>query len=549
MVNRVSGLPSFGMPQQVTPEEMAQPVVLWSQPDGMSTVGAIDSLTPEQASLVTNLFFGDSGKYEGRYAMRGVGTGGNVAVNGLFVFVSSAGTIYPIRFTLTGIDVYDVVGGVWHASVGTALSGTRDKWVTATCWGSNIIFCNQVDRPYTLDPVGLTHTILATAPVCRQLTTYNGRVVASYILTGGTFPSRIQWSIKNDSTDWASAGSGFEDLISSPGGFVDQQVGVYPISDTFALVVRSSSIWGMGVTGYVDAPFSFSFMYPGLGTLAPQSVVVSPLGIILLGIDDVYIISQTGYSPIGTAIRDQLITLYSPYAIGAYNQKTREYILFLPTVLTSNIINPYPPAIAYGSNIWRCKLDPSEVITPYRPVTGKWTKCVYPNGAFAGAIERIAVGLYQDPTSGIQGLDMYFEAFTNTGPYAILAERKDVSSDQTTTPGFDTATGAFTLVSGVVRADPDTGAKTLLVEVQIDHTSAFAGNATVTVSGDGGATFQAYGSAVLAQTSYPTTVAVRGSAQFFEGNNLVIKVVSDVLTRSIISGIRAYVSKGGRKVW
>jgi hypothetical protein len=160
-----------------------------------------------------------------------------------------------------------------------------------------------------------------------HLATFNGRIMAS--LVGTT----VQWSVKFDHTDWDGLGSGYEDLLSAPGGRPDKQTAIIPISDEAAYCVRSNSIWQLGNTGDFDAPFSFSQVFSGIGTKLPATVARITRGFIAVGDNgQVWKVTPEGYEDISPAVSSDFKVPVADLKLmsAAYDIKFDEYRVVVP---------------------------------------------------------------------------------------------------------------------------------------------------------------------------------------------------------------------------
>lgn len=492
----------------------------------MVTTIPVDRLSPDAALLVDNYHVGFSTKYEQRFGMAILAGGnGSNSPRGLAVFSNAAGVKTLVRFNNTG--PMNLAESSWLPYSGGVISSPPSTAFTnVAAWGdSALLATDQTNKILTLDVANRTRNEIPNAPVCMHITVFDNRVIASYITSGGTFPTRIQWSVKDDNTDWSSEGSGYEDLYGTPGGEIDQQMGVYPISDVFALVVRSNSIWGMQISGYFDAPFSFSRMFPGIGTPARQSIatVIGPesqLGVMFVGVDDIYFVTQQGYQKVGTAVRDQIIASGVELANcqAVYDVRNREYILMVPA--TGQIAT---------ATVYRCKTD-----------RFRWTRATYPS-AFA----RMVWGQYNDTTTyppyGV--LIMVYDSGSNYGVRESPTSYQDYNSSGSL---VDSATDIDT---GFIRNDQNVDTTSGVVDVQLDYTIEQTATVTLASSVDGGTTWITLGSKSLSATSKPSVVAFRAAAQYVLGSSVQLRLTTSVLCGLKVISLRPYVVSGGRIVW
>lgn len=322
--------------------------VWWSPCKGMNTALPAQLLDNQTLVWAENVGI-HYGFLRTRYGVANVGSAAASDITTVVEFVTSGGEAYLIRMGLFGVQYFD--GTTWNTIAGYTAPVTMtvfDKFAT-TAFGDKMIFSDGLSGMYEYDPVAGAIQQIDGAPSAKHLTTLNGRVIASNVLDtdGLAHKTRVQWCVKNDSHDWDGIGSGFEDMLSTPGGFIDEQTGVYPIDDYAALVVRINSIWQMVESGNVEAPFRFERRFPGLGSKQRHSIVAVPGGIIGFFNDlSVYFITQDSIQPIGDPIRDPRWTKTGSriswdatnfpnlLAVGTYNTRLKKYVLALSSRAT-----------------------------------------------------------------------------------------------------------------------------------------------------------------------------------------------------------------------
>lgn len=332
-------LPEYSQQPGITLE----PIPCWQPPKGLDYNTALNRMGREFSPQITNLWL-DRGVIRSRYGTKDIGTG-IADLMAVLNFINSEGVAQLLRFTTTLMQLWD--GASWNTLASIFTGSTSDKF-TFTAYNNNLIFSNGIDGMYEYDFDTGTVTKIDGAPACRQVTTFDGRVLASNVvdpLTGSRLASRVVWSVKNNSKIWPDTtddpldtpeeaaqkklGSGFEDMLSTPGGQIDQQRGIWPVTDTTALAVRSRSVWQLVVTGNFDAPFRFDRLYDNLGSDAPYSIDTVPGGIIGLFNDDIYVMSQQDIRPIGSLIKDQVLaeTTVLNDCAGMFDPATKQYWL------------------------------------------------------------------------------------------------------------------------------------------------------------------------------------------------------------------------------
>lgn len=340
MTRALGGQVTYGV-QNVdpsTPGLIEEPIPLWQPPKGLDYLGSLDTVDKGYFVQSANLWL-DRGRLRSRYGTNFVG-GSSAAPDQIMAvvnFIKGNGAAYLIRFTMQTVQLWN--GAAW-TSIFTGLTGGRDDMFVFTSFGNTLIFSNGVDGLFKYDPDTGVVTQINGGPACRHLTTFNSRVIASNVSGSlGLLPSRIMWSVKDNSDIWPDTtgvsdddklGSGFEDLLSSPGGRIDIQRGVWPVNDTTAIVLRSNSVWQMTPTDNFDAPFVFARLYDNIGTDTPYSMDAVPGGVVGLFRDNLYIIQGDGsITPIGDRVKDALLAEVAQpnRVVGMYDPDTRNYWL------------------------------------------------------------------------------------------------------------------------------------------------------------------------------------------------------------------------------
>jgi hypothetical protein len=296
---------------------------------------------------------------------------------------------------------------------------------------------------------------------------------------------RTQWSVKNNSHDWDGEGSGFEDLLSTPGGQIDQVMGVWPVSDSISMMVRSGSIWQVTQTGDPEAPFRFERLFDNIGSRSRHSVDVVPGGIVLLATDDVYFISDRQIQPIGQMIKDTLFNEITDLSTvrGVFRPKTADYWL------------------AIGDVVYR-----------YSFVDKGWSRSKYPFNIrwmdesvfhYSGKTWAEATGTWADQTESwadahgtAQEPAFYFATDEALG--TVIKEDPDSTSDGYTQTG-KSAQG-LEIRTGVLLASSPLD-KTEIIEAQLEYEDGEARTLTFQYSEDLGATWTTYSSAATVVTT------------------------------------------------
>ncbi len=201
----------------------------------------------------------------------------------------------------------DVAFSNWTAYGGAALViGLAADRFSFLRWNATILAMNPDASTalQVLTPAAHTYVAVAGAPAAFHIAGFTNRVVASRV-TGNL--GRIQWSVKNDSTDWAGLGSGFEDLLAATGSRADIPWSVWPISETQAIVVCEHSLMMMTATDNFDAPFRFSVIAGAEGTPHPYSVAAVPGGIIYAGWNDIWYVTEENQISLGKPFLSEIL--------------------------------------------------------------------------------------------------------------------------------------------------------------------------------------------------------------------------------------------------
>lgn len=399
------------------PDLVVEELDYFDSPRGMNTLTKLSKLPREFSPLVKNMRL-NRGYLSSRLGVATLGIAATDPVMGIVDFVTARGNTHVVRFTTTGIEQYQ--GGVWNAISGVAFTGSLSDYFTVAAWRNNMLVDNGIDGIFDVNLGAGTGTRISESFASKHITTFASRVIASGVRDSGFQPYRIRWSAKLNHEDWTSQGSGFEDLLAAPGTGVDAVHGIFPVSDTIALMVRSRSIWQVSQTGLVETPFLFSRLLSEIGSDAPQTIVAIPGGVVFLGIDDIYIITPSGPQVIGEPIRRQILDNISlpREAYGAYDPFRGEYRLGVREGLGTTSLN---------------------VIWTYSFADKGWTRAEYPFDVRAFSFTRFTTGLTIGQLTGTIGdlvgpigelgvtersQGMYF-AMGGTGRFIVREEPND----------------------------------------------------------------------------------------------------------------------------
>lgn len=421
----------------------AKLIPLWTPANGLDLVTPLSKLDLASVPWIQNFKIQD-GYYMGREGTRYLNIYAEPThVMASMVWQTQAGVEWIIRFTTTQAQYYDWGLGGWLNVSGITpnLSGGLDNYFQWTGYGDSILFVNGKDGLYRIALTGapppVTKITTTGAPATpRFVTTFGGRVIVSNLASA---PSRVQWSVKNSYTDWSGIGSGYDDLISTPGGAIDTTYGIYPINDAQALVVRSNSIWLMSLTGDANVPHRFSQLYSNFGCEDPYSIVQVPGGIVGLFRDNVYFVNETTINPLGDSIKTLFRLSHNDNPLGRQS--------------TSQVVGAYDPDV----HEYRLLLKaPGEYVLRYGMTSQRWTSDFYP------VKFRHIAGFAKLPTSPIVDSRLIMSTTTDHTVYETPNEARDVS-------GFGGYVDApMRIWSGTIRAS-NPFQKTRLLKVFLEY--------------------------------------------------------------------------------
>lgn len=475
------------MPVKLNPGATVEPITFWDQPAGTDLISSLNRLGPNKVPYSLNFRINEANRYEVRKGLTQMGAVAVDSVVGLVVASTRSGGDFHVRITQTTVSVS--TGGAWTAYTGPALNIPSYVNVEFAAWGGKLMFTDQTSGLYEIDFSTKTYALIAAAPVGKHLTVFGGRVVLSNI---DGEPTRVQWSVKNNNADWSGLGSGYDDMLSAPGGVIDVQKGIFPITDTEAFVVRTSSIWVMTLTGFSDAPFAFTYRF-AQGTDASQSIVRLPSqALMMLGKDDVVVVTSSGIQEVGIPVRNQMVTdAYVPRnAIGVWDSRKMAYRIYIP---------PATPTAAQSS-VW-------EFFMP----TQAWSLSIYPfqiTAMAAGGGQRALTigelsGLIIDldgPIGELGLLGRLSGVLFGTAAFRVLQESDtattDVTNAGTTQPvPIDIWSGLVQPGGSLLRAQ--------LLQMALEYVTGRSLSVSIYVSPDGGITWELYGTLALGSAIVP----------------------------------------------
>lgn len=312
-----------------------------------SPKGMYATMQPQQADrdtaiIAKNFIINENGKFQIRRPYNRIFYDAGVEPIGVVPVVDATGTGVIFLFHEGGIKWSADGGTNWNNGTGPALTAAGSfLLINWAMWDVDTLLFTTNDsgntRVWELDINTKVFALVAASANAQIMTVFGGRVIVS---DGSS--SRLDWSIKNNYTDWTGDGSGNETLRLSPGNTVDNVIGLFPINDTQMLICRTGSVWLASLTGDVDIPFQFDFLYK-VNLAAARTLSYSPEGVYALGLDDIYLLSTSGPKSIGTPVIGRWVSsdvvLYNQFqAVGTYDPLNKTYYVFIPYTSATNIL-------------------------------------------------------------------------------------------------------------------------------------------------------------------------------------------------------------------
>lgn len=513
-------------------ELTVQPLTFFSPAKGLDTMTRLSHLDRSYCPVMRNYIL-NRGRLEQRSCVAALGASASSAVMYAADFVSVTGTRYPFRFTTTGIDRYDLVTRTWVNVPGIALTGSTLDFFGVTAFGSKLMFSNGIDGLYSYDPqTGMTVKISTSnkVPSARHLATFNNRVVATNVTDNtGSHPNRVRWSTKNNETFWDEAdqvniGAGFEDPQPSTGLEVEICRGVFPVTESTALLVMSNSIRVMTETGFVDAPFKFSYLIPGVGTDSPYSLAQLPVGgVVGFFRDNFYVISTQAPVPIGDRIIDDLLPrIFDPGEMsGTYDPIRQEYRVIIKE---TGAIWRY----SFREKGWTTDVYPW---VPKSIATTKYDKNTLTIDQLVGTIDSL-VGTIDDLglTQRVNGL------YISHGLKVTREDPELTLDDEAGTDDTEIRTGLILPKSPLEKIE--------MVEIQLEYETLQAATLVFDWSSDGGTSWHNIGSYAIVPTTGPDILSVRRAISV---KQLQIRMTTTTPVVPKVIGLHVFVLPGGMR--
>lgn len=463
----------------------------WRKPKGKNVIMPITDLPPNMAPELINLRV----DRDLMTARPGTKLFGNSIISTVAQFGQFTAPAFPLKgYGLTT----DIPGQVWKNDAGTWIlvgnigaTNIVNTGIRAVPFGTGLFFAQAGSRGGWFWDTGADTLTNATVPGTLGTTTHIASFNERIIVCTSAF--QVAWTAKDIATDFTAIGSGVEDLSTSPGG-LDAPIAVAAYTDVQAILVRANSVWLMSITGFVDIPFFFTLLAPGIGSNFPGTVIGTPLGAIFVSNDNVYVANAGGISPIGDAIMPELAALMTPQAIAGYNGVTREYRIL-----------PSPG---------------DSVVYVYNFVQQAWYKYLYPS-----------------PMNFISSDQPFWDLTLNNGVIARdnATDGLDVNSSNVRVAStIEARTGAVLGVSPLN--------KTRVFEARLEYLSSGTQVLSFDYSTDGGNTWTPYSSVTVNATTTPKVAYVRKA---FTAQRPQIRVRSTNLTGLTIIGFEVFALEEG----
>lgn len=496
---------------QNSPETTSAAQDFWAPAGGMVTSLPPEQIPPTHCVLADNVVL-RYGHYETKPSESVIGDVASGDLVGAGEFRSAEGIGYLVRWLTTKMQIFD--GNVWGDVVGVTLTGTIADRITFASYGNLLIFSNGVvaDGMWQVDIVLGTGSQIAGAPAARHITVFGKRVIAS--APPGT-PNRVQWSVKGDSTDWSSLSSGYEDLLGTPGGDVDEQFCVIPVTDTLAFVHRSDSTWTMSEeSANFDTPFVFNRTWAGLGCKGRFAVAAIPGGSVFVGSDGIYTLTvEGGKVDIGIAVADQIL--------GEITDTDSVYLVYLGPKHGGEIVifpgnDGATPRLYRGQMMNKSWTSQTEACAIQSLATAKFASALSFD-ELPGTIESLAGNMnVLGTTVGQRGILL---AQASPGRYVVgedfeINTALDIDADGETVD-FDIAITSGGLFGGSALNRVE------ILFAQLSYKVGSPTVATLDYSTDGGSLWQTYGVETLDPSTTPRLATWRNS---IEAERLQIRV-------------------------
>lgn len=495
------------------PEAVAKDVPFWAPPKGVNYLARASRIDTSHAWEQRNFEILDGVIRPRRYT-NALGLASSVPCE-VGTFVTSDGYIHIFRMTNSTIERWN--GASWVAPTNApVLNGGADDHLSYTAWNNTMVWTNGKDGLYEWNWSSDTVTLITAQYIPKSLTTFMSRIFLSNVYESGPaaqLSNRLRWSVKDNSLDYTALGSGYEDFLSTPGGYVDKIQCTVPINDSQALVIRENSTWVISETGDVDAPVRVGRQFAGLGTQAPRSVVEVPGGAIGLFNDSIYVVTESNLQNIGQLVirRIQERTLDFSRCCAAFDNRLKRYCLVTyDEVELQSVVYIYSmPDDAWTTHVYPYRIN--SVKYAQSPLVGLTIDTM--TGTFDAAS-----GTIDSETSSANSSQLLFGAMEDALNYWVIGE-----VEPTSTTLIDQSSQA-SIVTGLIQASSPLE-ETYLLEVQIEYEADVETLVTLYYTNDLGRSWFQYSTARVPATNGPK---VYRFVRVLRGHNLQLKVETPI---------------------
>lgn len=215
-----------------------------------------------------------------------------------------------IRVGTTKIELYNKSTDTWSSIAHAALTGTEEDEVNfafpVISAIRTMVFTNGIDSIYKTS--GSTTALLGgTPPKCKFLLDFGGYLILAYVIDGGDYFTRVQWSDSGDPETWTGGNSGSQELLEDSLPIT----GISVFGD-YVAVHKESAIW-LGALVSSSDTFLFTRRECGAGTIANKSIQNLPTGEqIFLARDGIRIFNGVTTQLIESPIIDELRESMNP---------------------------------------------------------------------------------------------------------------------------------------------------------------------------------------------------------------------------------------------
>ena len=209
--------------------------------------------------------------------------------------------------------------------------GERWSWAAVNDY---VYFANGGDYIQVYSGSGMCTQLNTTSAVkARYIIEYANRLIqADYGSTREA--TSVWWSKEGDPSDWTDDTAGTNTFLDSDSYIT----GLGKVGASLVVYFENSMVFGQR-TGVSTAPIEFGKIKPGVGCIAPYSIVDVRGTNAFIGRDDVYIIDGESPYPVGEKIRDKLFSVATDAEMAkifGYNNTLQNEVRWFVTDTDSN---------------------------------------------------------------------------------------------------------------------------------------------------------------------------------------------------------------------